>query len=121
LGFSLDEVRLLLTLADAKHCAETKRIAAAKLETVTGKLAALAACRKRSGKLVKPVPAAAVNGLRYACWISKARRATRRRRATGSPKLFEQTNHLGTATRIDVERDVAREQAGPRVSMRFYR
>jgi MerR, DNA binding len=49
LGFSLDEVRLLLTLADAKHCAETNRTAAAKLETVNGKLAALAACRKRSG------------------------------------------------------------------------
>ena len=52
LGFALDEVRLLLTLADGKHCAETKRIAAAKLETVNEKLAALAAMQKALGQLV---------------------------------------------------------------------
>lgn len=52
LGFSLDEVRLLLTLADGKHCAETKGIAATKLATVNEKLTALAAMQKALGELV---------------------------------------------------------------------
>jgi MerR family mercuric resistance operon transcriptional regulator len=52
LGFSLDEVRMLLTLADGKHCAETKKIAVTKLEAVDEKLAALAAMQKALRQLV---------------------------------------------------------------------
>lgn len=52
LGFSLDEVRLLLTLADGKHCAETERIALAKLDSVDEKLAALQAMHKALRQLV---------------------------------------------------------------------
>lgn len=45
LGFSLDEIALLLGLADGKHCGETKRLAEKKLVVVEGKLADLAAIR----------------------------------------------------------------------------
>lgn len=53
LGFSLDEVRLLLTLSDGRHCAETKRIAVSKLEAVDEKLAALAAMQEALRQLVR--------------------------------------------------------------------
>ena len=43
LGFSLDEIRLLLVLADNEHCTETKSIAQHKLALVENKLADLAA------------------------------------------------------------------------------
>ncbi|MHB8914505.1 MAG: Hg(II)-responsive transcriptional regulator [Thiobacillus sp.] len=43
LGFSLDEVALLLGLADGEHCAETKSIAQRKLKLVEEKLSDLAA------------------------------------------------------------------------------
>ena len=46
LGFSLDEIALLLGLADGKHCAETKHLAEKKLVMVEEKLADLAAIRK---------------------------------------------------------------------------
>ena len=43
LGFSLDEVALLLGLSDGKHCAETNVLAEKKLAMVAGKIADLAA------------------------------------------------------------------------------
>lgn len=46
LGFSLDEIALLLGLADGRHCAETKRLAEKKLVVVEEKLTDLAAIRK---------------------------------------------------------------------------
>lgn len=45
LGFSLDEVALLLGLSDGKHCAETKLLAAKKLALVEAKISDLAAIR----------------------------------------------------------------------------
>ena len=46
LGFSLDEIALLLGLADGKHCTETQRLAGKKLVAVEEKLTDLAAIRK---------------------------------------------------------------------------
>ena len=43
LGFSLDEVALLLGLSDGKHCAETKALAEKKLSRVEQKMSDLAA------------------------------------------------------------------------------
>lgn len=45
LGFSLDEVALLLGLADGRHCAETKALAEKKLALVEAKISNLAAMR----------------------------------------------------------------------------
>lgn len=52
LGFSLDEVALLLQLADGRHCAETRRLAEKKLEIVARKLADLQAMKKTLKALV---------------------------------------------------------------------
>lgn len=46
LGFSLDEIRLLLGLADGKHCTETRLLAQKKLVVVEEKFADIAAIRK---------------------------------------------------------------------------
>ncbi|OGA46912.1 MAG: Hg(II)-responsive transcriptional regulator [Betaproteobacteria bacterium RIFCSPLOWO2_12_FULL_62_58] len=46
LGFSLDEVALLLGLSDGKHCAETKSLAEKKLAMVEEKIADLTAIQK---------------------------------------------------------------------------
>lgn len=46
LGFSLDEIALLLGLADGRHCAETKHLAEKKLTVVEEKLADLTVIRK---------------------------------------------------------------------------
>ena len=45
LGFSLDEVKLLLELSDGKHCAETRELAERKLALVKEKLVDLSAMR----------------------------------------------------------------------------
>jgi MerR family mercuric resistance operon transcriptional regulator len=45
LGFSLDEVRMLLELSDGRHCAETRELAERKLALVKAKLADLGAMR----------------------------------------------------------------------------
>lgn len=45
LGFSLDEVALLLGLSDGRHCAETKALAEKKLALVEKKISDLAAMR----------------------------------------------------------------------------
>jgi MerR family mercuric resistance operon transcriptional regulator len=52
LGFSLDEVALLLGLSDGKHCAETKALAQKKLAMVEEKIADLAAIQKALKGLV---------------------------------------------------------------------
>ncbi len=52
LGFSLDEVALLLGLSDGKHCAETKALAAKKLPVVEEKMNDLAAIQKALQGLV---------------------------------------------------------------------
>lgn len=52
LGFSLDEVALLLGLSVGEHCAETKALAEKKLAMVEGKIADLAAIQKALKDLV---------------------------------------------------------------------
>ncbi|HSF21734.1 MAG TPA: Hg(II)-responsive transcriptional regulator [Burkholderiales bacterium] len=46
LGFSLDEIALLLGLSDGKHCAETRALAEKKLIVVEEKISDLAAIEK---------------------------------------------------------------------------
>ena len=52
LGFSLNEVELLLALSDGKHCAETKALAETKLATIGEKIADLAAMERALKSLV---------------------------------------------------------------------
>ncbi len=52
LGFSLDEVALLLGLSDGKHCRETKALAQKKLTMVEEKIADLEAIQKALKGLV---------------------------------------------------------------------
>jgi len=52
LGFSLDEIALLLGLSDGKHCAETKALAEKKLAIVVQKMNDLAAIQKALKGLV---------------------------------------------------------------------
>ena len=52
LGFSLDEVALLLGLSDDKHCAETTALAEKKLTVVEEKMSDLAAIQKALQGLV---------------------------------------------------------------------
>lgn len=52
LGFTLDEVALLLGLSDGKHCAETRALAERKLTMIERKIADLAAMRKAIKGLV---------------------------------------------------------------------
>ncbi len=52
LGFSLDEVALLLGLSDGRHCAETKALAQTRLAVVEEKLADLEVIRKALKGLV---------------------------------------------------------------------
>lgn len=52
LGFSLDEVALLLGLSDGRHCAETKILAQTRLAVVEEKIAGLSAIQKALKGLV---------------------------------------------------------------------
>lgn len=52
LGFSLDEVALLLGLSDGRHCAETKVLAQTRLAVVEEKIADLDAIRQALKDLV---------------------------------------------------------------------
>jgi len=52
LGFSLDEVALLLGLSDGRHCAQTKVLAETRLAVVEEKISDLAAIRKALKALV---------------------------------------------------------------------
>lgn len=53
LGFSLDEVALLLGLSDGRHCAATKSLAERKLTMVEEKIADLTAIQKALKSLVR--------------------------------------------------------------------
>ena len=53
LGFSLEEIALLLGLSHGEHCAETKTLAEKKLAMVEEKMNDLAAIRKALGGLVE--------------------------------------------------------------------
>ncbi|OGA50321.1 MAG: MerR family transcriptional regulator [Betaproteobacteria bacterium RIFCSPLOWO2_12_FULL_63_13] len=52
LGFSLDDVAVLLGLSDGKHCAETKALAETRLAVVEEKIADLAAIQEALKGLV---------------------------------------------------------------------
>lgn len=52
LGFSLNEITLLLGLSDGKHCADTEALAKKKLTTVEQKIADLAAIKKTLAALI---------------------------------------------------------------------
>ena len=52
LGFTLEEVAELLRLEEARACAETRALAAHKMELIDRKLTGLAAMRKALGGLV---------------------------------------------------------------------
>lgn len=53
LGFSLDEVKLLLGLSIGEHCAETRAIAKEKAKLVEQKIADLEAIRGALNKLIR--------------------------------------------------------------------
>jgi len=53
LGFSLDEVKLLLALSAGEHCAETRTLARGKLDLVERKIADLRAMQGALHKLVR--------------------------------------------------------------------
>jgi len=53
LGFSLDEVRLLLKLSAGEHCAETRTLAEQKMRLVEKKLADLRGIQSALNKLVR--------------------------------------------------------------------
>jgi MerR family mercuric resistance operon transcriptional regulator len=53
LGFSLDEVRLLLELSVGQHCAETRTLAGKKLQLVEKKISDLRRIRAALSKLVR--------------------------------------------------------------------
>ena len=53
LGFSLDEVKLLLELATGEHCAETRTLAQRKLRIVEDKIAALRHIEAALQKLIR--------------------------------------------------------------------
>ena len=83
LGFSLDEVKLLLDLATGEHCAETRRLAERKLRIVEDKIAEL---RRIEAALQKLIRACGSGSRGCGCPIienlSRARRADR----TDSPR-----------------------------------
>lgn len=55
LGFSLDQIRSLLTLADDRHrsCHEVDEIAQAQLKTIEGKIADLQALQQQLDRLIR--------------------------------------------------------------------
>lgn len=59
LGFSLDEVRQLLTLEDGGQCGATRRLAEARLAEVEAKLASLARMRRELKRLIAECSGAA--------------------------------------------------------------
>lgn len=62
LGFSLDEVGSLLVLDEACACAETRALAAHKLQVIEAKLADLKAMRKALAALLHQCDLGATNG-----------------------------------------------------------
>lgn len=53
LGFSLDEVKLLLDLSVGSHCAETRTLARQKKQLVDGKIADLCAIQSALDRLIR--------------------------------------------------------------------
>ena len=62
LGFTLDEVGSLLELDEARACAETRELAAHKLQVIEEKLADLKAMRKALTALLRQCDAGATKG-----------------------------------------------------------
>jgi MerR family mercuric resistance operon transcriptional regulator len=62
LGFTLEEVGSLLELDEAHACAETRKLAAHKLEVIEGKVADLQAMRKALTGLVRQCDRGAMKG-----------------------------------------------------------
>lgn len=58
LGFTLEEIGLLLELSDGKHCTQTRELAQAKLAVVEKKIADLAAVRRVLKALIRRCSAA---------------------------------------------------------------
>ena len=62
LGFTLDEIASLLSLDEARACAETRDMAARKLELIRSKLADLTAMRKALSTLMRECDSAGSTG-----------------------------------------------------------
>lgn len=62
LGFTLEEIRGLLELDEAHACAETRELAAHKLEAIEAKLADLTAMRKALAALLRQCDVGAMKG-----------------------------------------------------------
>jgi MerR family transcriptional regulator, mercuric resistance operon regulatory protein len=62
LGFTLEEIASLLELDEAHACAETRELAARKLQVIETKLAGLTAMRKALTKLLRQCDAGAMKG-----------------------------------------------------------
>ena len=62
LGFTLDEIASLLSLDEARACAETREMAARKLELIRSKLADLTAMRKALSTLIRECDSAGSTG-----------------------------------------------------------
>ena len=82
LGFSLDEVKLLLDLATGEHCAETRRLAERKLRIVEDKIAEL---RRIEAALQKLIRACGSGSRGHGCPIIKNLSSARRAERTNSP------------------------------------
>lgn len=63
LGFTLEEIGSLLELDEARACAETRELAANKLETIEHKLAGLKAMRKALMSLLRECDTGAAKGV----------------------------------------------------------
>lgn len=83
LGFSLDEVKLLLELAVGEHCAETRTLAQAKLRIVEEKLAEL---RRIEAALQKLVRACGSGSRGHGCPIIENLSRVRRPGRSGSAR-----------------------------------
>ena len=82
LGFSLDEVKLLLELATGEHCAETRTLAQRKLRIVEDKIAEL---RRIEAALQKLVRACGSGSRGHGCPIIENLSSARRPERTDSP------------------------------------
>lgn len=83
LGFSLDEVKLLLELATGEHCAETRTLAQRKLRIVEEKIGEL---RRIEAALQKLVRACGSGSRGHGCPIIENLSSARQLARTGSPR-----------------------------------
>ena len=82
LGFSLDEVKLLLELATGEHCAETRTLAQRKLRIVEDKIVEL---RRIEAALQKLIRACGSGSRGHGCPIIENLSSARRPQRTDSP------------------------------------